>query len=75
VLGNLSGLFIRGEYSNGGVGTEFGGLDNVRLRTVPEPSSFMLAATALVILGVARHRGRPRGGEARHANSSAVPPT
>jgi hypothetical protein len=52
VLGNLSGLFIRGEYTTGLV--EAPGLDNVRLAgvsapvPVPEPSTMALMALASV---------------------------
>jgi hypothetical protein len=48
VLGNLSGLFIRGEYTTGLIETP--GLDNVRLAgvpvPVPEPSTLAMAAFA-----------------------------
>jgi hypothetical protein len=48
VMGNLSGLFIRGEYTTGLIETP--GLDNVRLAgvsaTVPEPSTLVLMAIA-----------------------------
>src|SRR5262249_40420273 len=53
VLGNLSGLFIRGEYSVGLV--EEPGLDNVRLigpSPVPEPSSFLLFGSVLLPVAV-----------------------
>jgi PEP-CTERM motif len=50
VLGNLSGLFIRGEYTTGL--TETPGLDNVMLAgvsaTVPEPSTLRMMAIAVV---------------------------
>jgi hypothetical protein len=49
VLANLTGLFIRGEYSTGLV--EMPGLDNARLigvSAVPEPSSLVLLAIAAV---------------------------
>ena len=49
VLGELTGIFIRGEYSTGLV--EAPGLDNVRLmgvNAVPEPSSLFLCASVLV---------------------------
>ena len=54
VLGNLSGLFIRGEYTTGLVETP--GLDNVRLAGVsapiPEPASGILFGVGgLVLLG------------------------
>jgi len=55
VLGNLSGLFIRGEFSTGPIETP--GLDNVRLvgaASVPEPSSAMMMAVAGVALVVFR---------------------
>jgi hypothetical protein len=48
VLGNLSGLFIRGEYTTGLIETP--GLDNVRLAgvsaVVPEPSTLAMMALA-----------------------------
>ena len=48
VLGNLSGLFIRGEFTTGLIETP--GLDNVRLAgvsaAVPEPSSLVMMAIA-----------------------------
>jgi hypothetical protein len=64
VLGNLSGLFIRGEYTTGLIETP--GLDNVTLtgvsNAVPEPSSLAMMTIA-VVAGVAvvmiRNR-RPR---------------
>jgi hypothetical protein len=50
VLGNLSGLFIRGEYTTGLMETP--GLDNVRLAgvsaAVPEPSALAMLAIASV---------------------------
>jgi hypothetical protein len=52
VLGNLSGLFIRGEYTTGLVETP--GLDNVRLvgasASVPEPSTLAMMALASVTI-------------------------
>jgi hypothetical protein len=52
VLGNLSGLFIRGEYTTGLV--ESPGLDNVRLAgvsaSVPEPSALAMMALAGVTI-------------------------
>jgi hypothetical protein len=60
VLGNLSGLFIRGEYTTGL--TETPGLDNVRLAgvaaSVPEPSTLAMMALASVTIVVYR-RCRP----------------
>jgi hypothetical protein len=48
VLGNLSGLFIRGEYTTGLIETP--GLDNVNLAgvtaPVPEPSTLAMLAIA-----------------------------
>lgn len=54
VLGNLSGLFIRGEFTIGLI--ESPGLDNVRLAgvsaaAVPEPGSFVLLCTGLATVG------------------------
>src|SRR5262245_55690622 len=50
VLGNLSGLFIRGEFTTGLIETP--GLDNVRLAgvstPVPEPSTLTMMAIAVV---------------------------
>jgi hypothetical protein len=52
VLGNLSGLFIRGEYTTGLIETP--GLDNVRLAgvstAVPEPSTLAMSAIAGVTI-------------------------
>jgi hypothetical protein len=62
VLGNLSGIFIRGEYSVGLV--EEPGLDNVRLigvGSVPEPSAFVLFGSALLpAAALIARRGRDR---------------
>jgi hypothetical protein len=59
VLGNLSGVFIRGEYTTGLIETP--GLDNVRLSgvsaAVPEPSTLVMAAIAGIAV-VALERGR-----------------
>jgi hypothetical protein len=61
VLGNLSGLFIRGEYTTGLV--ESPGLDNVRLAgvsaAVPEPSTLTMMALAGVTLVMFRCRRSP----------------
>ncbi len=58
VLGNLSGLFIRGEYTTGLVETP--GLDNVRLvgaaGSVPEPSTLVMMAIAGVTVVMFRQR-------------------
>jgi Laminin B (Domain IV)/PEP-CTERM motif len=65
VLGNLSGLFIRGEYTTGLIETP--GLDNVRLAgvsAVPEPSTLALMAMAGVTLAMFR-----LGREYRHART------
>jgi hypothetical protein len=54
VLSNLSGLFIRGEYTTGL--TETPGLDNVRLAgvsAVPEPNTLAMMTLAGVTIGVA----------------------
>ena len=63
VLGNLSGLFIRGEYSTGLV--ESPGLDNVTLAgvtttttPVPAPSALAVTAIAGVTVATARRRGQ-----------------
>ena len=64
VLGNLSGLFIRGEYTTGL--TETPGLDNVRLAgvsAVPEPSALAmmtLAGVTIVIYRRCRQKRRAR---------------
>ena len=59
VLGNLSGVFIRGEYTTGLIETP--GLDNVRLAiesaNVPEPSTFaMMAIASFTLVVFRRHR-------------------
>jgi hypothetical protein len=57
VLGNLSGVFIRGEYTTGLIETP--GLDNVRLvgvSAVPEPSTLMMAAIAGIAVVVFERR-------------------
>jgi hypothetical protein len=60
VLGNLSGLFIRGEYTTGLIETP--GLDNVSLAgvsaAVPEPSALAMMATAGVTVTVVMFRRR-----------------
>jgi hypothetical protein len=61
VLANLSGLFIRGEYTTGLVETP--GLDNVRLAGVPEPSTLTMLAIAGVTLAIIQQRR-----QARHAS-------
>ena len=65
VLGNLSGLFIRGEYTTGLIETP--GLDNVRLAgvsaAVPEPSALAMMAIAVVTVVMfrrSRQNGHPR---------------
>jgi Laminin B (Domain IV)/PEP-CTERM motif len=58
VLGNLSGLFIRGEFTTGLIETP--GLDNVRLvgvsSAVPEPSTLVMMAIAGVTVVMLRQR-------------------
>jgi hypothetical protein len=58
VLGNLSGLFIRGEYTTGLIETP--GLDNVTLigvpTTVPEPSALAMMTIAVVAVVMFRNR-------------------
>lgn len=52
VLGNLSELYIRGEYTNG---DEVTGLDNIHLTgtsAVPEPASLMLFSSAGILYGI-----------------------
>ena len=62
VLGNLSGLFIRGEYTTGLVETP--GLDNVRLAgasaSVPEPSTLAMMALASVTILIYRRSRQDR---------------
>ena len=62
VLSNLSGLFIRGEYTIGLV--EAPGLDNVALAgvsaPVPEPSALTLMAIAGITLALFRHSRQAR---------------
>jgi hypothetical protein len=62
VLGNLSGLFIRGEYTTGLIETP--GLDNVRLAgvsaAVPEPSTRTTTAIAGVMVAMFRRSRRKR---------------
>ncbi|WP_165228634.1 laminin B domain-containing protein [Aquisphaera insulae] len=62
VLGNLTGLFIRGEYTIGL--SETSGLDNVRLAgvsaAVPEPGSLaMMAIAGVAVAAFGRIRRRP----------------
>lgn len=54
VLGNLTGLYIKGEYTSGVI--EITGLDNVNLQPVPEPAT--LLALGLGVLAIARKRRR-----------------
>jgi hypothetical protein len=58
VLGDLTGLFIRGEYTTGLIETP--GLDNVTLTgvpaAVPEPSALVLMTTAVVAVVIFRIR-------------------
>jgi hypothetical protein len=62
VLGNLSGLFIRGEYTTGL--TETPGLDNVRLAgvsaSVPEPNTLAMMAIGVVPVVMFRRSRRDR---------------
>src|SRR5262249_5167741 len=64
VLGNLSGIFIRGEFSIGLV--ESPGLDNVTLvgavASVPEPSSLVMMALPGVAVVMLRTRRQKREG-------------
>ena len=52
ILGDLEALRIRGEYRSG---ADSGGLDNVVLENIPEPSALWLLATVLAAV-VVRHR-------------------
>ena len=60
VLGNLSGLFIRGEYTTGLIETP--GLDNVRLvgASVPEPSTLVMMTIGGVAVMLLRRRRQNR---------------
>jgi Laminin B (Domain IV)/PEP-CTERM motif len=62
VLGDLSGLFIRGEYTTGLIETP--GLDNVRLvgasAAVPEPSTLVMMTIGSVALVTFRRRRQMR---------------
>src|SRR6516165_5957932 len=62
VLGNLSGLFIRGEYTTGLIETP--GLDNVELAgvstPVPEPSTLAMLAIAVVTVMMFRRSRQNR---------------
>jgi hypothetical protein len=70
VLGNLSGLFIRGEFTTGLI--EAPGLDNVTLTgvttAVPEPSTLaMMTIAGVAVVAVVKFRNRhPRARPARH---------
>ena len=58
VLGNVTGLYIHGEFTDGLVGIESSGIDNVSLYTVPVPSAFWLFGSAVAAgLGLVRKRG------------------
>jgi len=57
VLENLTGFYIHGEFTDGLVGVESSGIDNVNLATVPVPSAFWLFSSALAVLGLVRKRG------------------
>ena len=54
VLGNLQGIYIKGEYTNGV--TETTGIDNVRLDPVPEPASIAAIGLGLVFLAKRRRK-------------------
>jgi hypothetical protein len=55
VLGNLQGIYIKGEYTVGVVETT--GLDNVSLSSVPEPGSFAVLGLGMALL-IRRKRSR-----------------
>lgn len=55
VLGNLQGLYIKGEYTSGVIETT--GLDNVRLEPVPEPASIAVIGFGLAMLARRKRRG------------------
>lgn len=57
VLENLTGLYIHGEFTDGLVGVESSGIDNVILANVPVPSAFWLFSSAIAVLGLGRKRG------------------
>lgn len=56
VLGNLTGIYIRGEFA---FGSDLTGLDNVRFGAVPEPSVIALMGAGVALIGAAARR-RPR---------------
>lgn len=53
-LGNVSALYLRGEYIAGVVETT--GLDNVAITPVPEPESYAMLLAGLGLVGVATRR-------------------
>jgi len=67
VLGNTTGLYIRGEFTFG-LGEE-SGLDNVRLVgvAVPEPSSILMLGSVAIVggIGALRYRRKTRMGKCR----------
>jgi hypothetical protein len=59
VLGNLTGIYIRGEYAFGPDST---GLDTVNFAAVPEPETWALLLAGLLALGAVTRRRRSKTG-------------
>lgn len=75
VLGNLTGLYIRGEF-DASLPAELTGIDNVRLSAVPEPGSMTLLLVVGLVPALTRRRGTIiRTGRGRpRANGTTIGP-